>query len=166
MKKVKEWLKRYLATEIVGTITALLGAGIAHIYSNNFILMAYCGSLGESIGFYATVLVQHFIIAKKTEKATGKRFSYQTLIKMVANIMIEFGPAGLIDGLLLRPFYMYIFPILLQHFMLGILFGKIIGDFSFYAIVIISYELNKRRLASNKKNNLITDISHEYPKDI
>lgn len=147
-KKVREWLKRYLAIEIVGTITALLGAGIARALSNNLILVAYCGSLGESIGFYATVLVQHIIIAKKNQRAINKRFSFRILIKMVTNIVLEFGPAGFIDGLLLRPFYMYIFPILLHHFMLGILVGKIIGDISFYAIVIISYELNKRRQIS------------------
>jgi len=47
--------------------------------------------------------------------------------------------------LLLRPFLMYVFPILLNNVMLGIFIGKIVGDVSFYFLVILSYEIIKRR---------------------
>jgi hypothetical protein len=137
--RLNEWLKRYLPPEIAGTITALLSAGIAHIYIGNHIAIAYYGSLGEAIGFYSTVLFQHLLIVSKNKKIT-----FPVFIHVVKNIVLEFGFAGLIDGLLLRPFFMYTFPLILKDFTLGILIGKITGDITFYILVIISYEIKKQ----------------------
>ena len=144
--KLKEWLKRYLPPEIVGTITAVLSASIAHIYSSNHIAIAYYGSLGEAIGFYSTVLFQHVIIVIKENRDINRKLTPAAFVLIARNIVLEFGFAGLIDGLLLRPFFMYLFPLLLKNFTLGILFGKIAGDFTFYVLVIISYELKKNRV--------------------
>jgi hypothetical protein len=69
---------------------------------------------------------------------------------IVAKILLEFGPAGLIDDFIVRPFFMFWLPILLNNFTLGIIAGKIVGDVSFYFLVILSYELIKNR---NTKNN-------------
>jgi len=144
-KKSKEWLKRYLPLEIVGTITALAAAGIASACEQNLIVIAYAGSLGESFGFYATAFFQNLRIEKRKLKLSNEKFTRPILFKILTNLLLEFGPAGIIDGLLLRPFLMYVFPLLLNNVMLGIFIGKIIGDVSFYFLVIISHELNKRR---------------------
>ena len=149
-QKSKEWLKRYLPAEIVGTLTAVGAASITHIYYENFVIIAYAGSVGESIGFYATVLIQNLLIAGKKQKAENKTFSFFDFFKIVTNIILEFGPAGIIDGLLLRPFFMYVFPILLDNFTLGIFVGKIAGDITFYILVILSFEMRKRKLKSEK----------------
>ena len=148
-RKAKEWIKRYLPSEIVGTITALGSAGIAHYYNNNGIFVAYMGSLGEAIGFYSTVLIQNILIREKRNKELYRKFHYSDLLATISSIVLEFGPAGLLDGLLLRPFFMYLFPVLLTNFSLGIIIGKLVGDISFYFLVILSYELKKRY--SNRK---------------
>ena len=142
--KIKEWLKRYLPAEIVGTVTAVSAASLAHLFSENLVFIAYAGSLGESIGFYSTVLVQNILMISKKNRTENKRFAFSDFIKIMASIILEFGPAGLIDGLLLRPFFMYLFPIVLKNFTLGILVGKFVGDFTFYVLVVLSYEINKR----------------------
>lgn len=147
-QKIREWLQRYLPAEIVGTITAVSAATIAHLFSENLILIAYIGSLGEAIGFYSTVFIQHILIVSKKNRIENKIFSFFDLTKIISNIVLEFGPAGIIDGLLLRPFFMYLFPILLKNFTLGILVGKIAGDITFYFLVILAYEIKK----SSKKN--------------
>lgn len=147
-QKIREWLKRYLPAEIVGTITAVSAASIAHFFSENLIFIAYTGSLGEAIGFYSTVFIQNILIVSKKNRTENKKNSFLDLIKITANIILEFGPAGIIDGLLLRPFFMYLFPILLKNFTLGILVGKIAGDITFYFLVILGYEFKKR----SKKN--------------
>jgi len=56
-RKIKEWLKRYLPPEIVGTITAIAAATLAHHFTSNRITIAYVATLGESIGFFATVFI-------------------------------------------------------------------------------------------------------------
>ena len=142
--KLKEWLKRYLPAEIVGTITAVGTASIARFFSENYIFIAYAGSIGESIGFYSTILIQNILISAKKHTINNEQFSFTDFSKIIAGIILEFGPAGLIDGLLLRPLFMYLFPIYLNNFTLGILVGKIVGDFTFYILVILSYEMKKR----------------------
>ena len=140
-QKLKEWLKRYLPAEIVGTLTAVGAASITHVFSDNHLFIAYVGSLGEAVGFYSTVFIQHLLVANKKRELENKSFSVVGLYKIITSIVLEFGPAGIIDGLIVRPFFMYLFPLLLKNFTLGILLGKIAGDITFYMLVILSYEM-------------------------
>ncbi len=143
-QKGKEWLKRYLPAEIVGTITAIGVASVTHFFSGNPILVAYAGSLGEAIGFYSTIFFQNISVAVEKKKTGKQVFSFSDFFGIIRNIVLEFGPAGIIDGLLVRPFFMYLFPLLLKNFTLGILIGKITGDVTFYFLVILGYEMKKR----------------------
>jgi hypothetical protein len=140
-QKIKHWLKRYLPAEIVGTITAIMGASGANFFSDNLIFIAYVGSFSEALGFYVTVFIQNILTEIKRNRITGTRFSFSDFWIICSNIIFEFGPAGLVDGLLLRPFFLYFFPILIKNFTIGVLVGKIVGDFAFYILVIISYEI-------------------------
>jgi hypothetical protein len=144
IRKIKEWFKRYLPAEIIGTITALSAATVIHNLYENSILTAYVGSFGEAIGFYSTVLIQNILVVAKKNKIDNKIFHFSDFGKIIGNLVLEFGPAGLIDGFLLRPFFLYLFPLLLKNFTIGILLGKIAGDFTFYILVIMSYEINKK----------------------
>lgn len=162
-QKFKEWLNRYLPPEIIGTVTAIGVASIVHAFSENHILIAYSGSLGESVGFYSTVLIQNFIIANKKHTIENKIITFSEFIKIFKNIVLEFGPAGLIDGLLLRPFFMVLFPVLLKNFTLGIFLGKIAGDITFYILVILSYEIRKKRKKITQiENCLVTNTTYDY----
>ncbi|OYU94581.1 MAG: hypothetical protein CFE21_14990 [Bacteroidetes bacterium B1(2017)] len=151
-RKLKEWLKRYLPAEIVGTITALAAASITHYFTYNLILIAYAASLAEAIGFYSTVFIQQLMHVINVNKTKNILLTFKDLSKIIRNILLEFGVAGLLDDLTLRPFFMYVFPILLNNFALGILVGKLVGDLSFYCIAILSYEL-KNRVDISRKNN-------------
>ncbi len=139
--KIKGWLKRYLPPEIIGTITAVSSATIAHSLDYNLVVAAYAGSIGEAIGFYATVIVQNFLFIKRQNKVDNKRFAFSDVIRLTKSMLLEFGPAGILDGLVLRPFFMILFPVLLHDFTLGILVGKIAGDITFYVLVILSHEI-------------------------
>ena len=153
MLKFKEWIKRYLPSEIAGTVTAFCSAGITHLFSENLIFIAYAGSLGEAVGFYATVFIQKLFAVIKKNRTENKTVSFSDITKITANLIYEFGPAGIIDGLILRPFFMYIFPLALKNFTVGILAGKFAGDITFYILVISAYELKKHR----KNQQKITD---------
>jgi uncharacterized membrane protein len=156
MKKQKaiEWLKRYLPAEIAGTITALIAASIAKNEGYNAIIIAFTGSLGEAIGFYISIFINHLLNARKAILISDKRnLNFQDYLVIVAKILLEFGPAGLIDDFIVRPFFMFWLPILLNNFTLGIIAGKIVGDVSFYFLVILSYELIKNRKTKNNAAN-------------
>ena len=142
-EKWKGWLKRYLPGEIIGTVTALGVATIVHFFYDNKIIVAYAGAFGEAIGFYTTVFIQNLLLENKKQTGIIKKFSINLYLKIFSRMLLEFGPAGFIDGVLLRPFFMYIFPTILKNFTLGIFVGKIIGDITFYLLVIISYEYAK-----------------------
>jgi hypothetical protein len=107
------------------------------------------GSLSEAIGFYSTILIQNILIVNEKNRDENKLFSFYDFTKIITNIVMEFGPAGIIDGLLLRPFFMYVFPTVLRNFTLGIFIGKIAGDITFYLFVILSYEIKKHWKNSN-----------------
>jgi hypothetical protein len=80
----------------------------------------------------------------ESNSGNSKKFHFSDCLMLLKYIMLEFGPAGIIDGLLLRPLFMFIFPLYMKNFTLGILAGKIAGDISFYILVILSYEIIKR----------------------
>jgi hypothetical protein len=143
-RKIKEWLKRYLPAEIIGTITAVGVASITHLFSANYIFIAYAATLGEAIGFYSTVIIQNIVHINRNKIVKNESFKFSDFSKIIANIVLEFGPSGILDGLLLRPFFMYLFPVLLKNFTLGIFVGKFTGDLTFYMLVILSYEMKKR----------------------
>ena len=144
LQKIKEWVKRYLPAEIVGTLTAICAASITHIFSDNPIFIAYIATLGEAIGFFSTIFIQYLLIFSKKRKTENRRISLLDISKIISHILLEFGPAEIIDSLLLRPFFMYLFPLLVESFTLGILLGKIAGDIIFYLLVILSYEMKKK----------------------
>ncbi len=148
--KSKEWLKRYLPAEISGTVMAIFAASIAHYFYSNHVLIAYVGSLGEAVGFYSTVFFQNIYTLHKKTGLKNKKNSIRNYVKIISGILIEFGPAGIIDGFLLRPLFMYLFPMILSNFTLGILIGKIAGDITFYMLVILSYEYTKYKNSIKK----------------
>jgi hypothetical protein len=146
-RKSKEWLQRYLPSEIAGTVSAIASASLARHFSSNMITIAYVGSLGESIGFFTTVFIQQLLVVTRKNKAQLKSFSVLDFTKIIGSMALEYGPAGIIDSFLLRPFFMYVFPSVLHNFTLGILVGKLVGDFTFYLMVILSYELKKKKIS-------------------
>jgi hypothetical protein len=139
--KIKRWVQRFLPAEVVGTIVAILVSSFTHYRTNNGIVAAYAGSVSETIAFYTTIIIHDTLITRKELKEEGKTLSFQSFIYLLRNILLDFGVAELLDSMLLRPFCMYIFPIWLRNYQIGILAGKIASDIVFYMPVIISYEL-------------------------
>lgn len=139
------WIKRYLPLEIAGTCMALTVAAVAQAASNNEILVAYAGTWGENLGFYGYAGLRELIqYNKSTSGESGIWRSLRMFFKAIRNILLEFGPSEILDSFVLRPFFMYIFQVLLGSFVLGIIIGKIAADVVFYLIAVIAYESRKR----------------------
>ena len=144
--KIKKWLKRYLPAEIFGTLSAIAGAGLAYSMTNNGIISAYAGTISENVGFYGYMLIKEVYDSKIHHKNNNRKYTFTSFLKNARNLILEFGLAEIFDSLLLRPFFMYLFPLIIGNFALGIFVGKIVADITFYIPAIIAYELRKKHL--------------------
>ncbi len=123
------WIARYLPAEIVGTAAMILaGFGIT-AWTTNPVAIAAAALVGEIIGFYAVLAVT--IYTEQSHVAVGwRRAIGRTGLLLVA----EFGPAELLDTLLIRPAAMLLGVWLLPDPILGLVAGKVVADVVFYAL--------------------------------
>ncbi|MBC8082980.1 MAG: hypothetical protein H7Z21_07190, partial [Hymenobacter sp.] len=75
----------------------------------------------------------------------------RTFGRNVRALAVEFGPAEVLDSLLIRPALLYYVPHWLGSFAAGILLAKLLADVTFYVPAILSYELSKKRLRDFEK---------------
>jgi hypothetical protein len=146
-RKLREWVGRYLPAEILGTVTALAAAWTVHAASDSLISAAVAGTIGESLGYYGCIAVREvrYYDARHRHHGTLQR-RWLTGTRTVRDLLIEFGPAELVDSLLARPLFMYLMPVLLQNFTAGIVAGKLAADVIFYGLAIGAYELKQQYL--------------------
>ena len=145
--KRSEWLRRYIPAEILGTVTALIGAWSVYAHSHSFIAATASGWLGEGIGFYGYFVTLELV-------TNGKRYHEHTFVKRVSlaiaaastNLLVEFLPAELLDNFIIRPYLLYLLPHYVHPYPLGFLAGKFSADALFYGLAIVGYEARKRWL--------------------
>jgi hypothetical protein len=145
--KRREWLKRYIPAEILGTTTALIGAWTVYTHSHSFIAATAAGWVGEGIGFYGYFITLELL-------TNSQRYREHSFVKRVSlavaaastNLLVEFLPAELLDNFIIRPYLMYLVPHYIHPYPLGFLVGKFSADILFYALAIVGYEARKRWL--------------------
>jgi hypothetical protein len=145
--KLREWSKRYLPAEVVGSFTALTAAWAVYAISGSLVAAAIAGSIGESLGYYGCVAFRDLRRSNAQHRHHGlpqRRWLAGT--RTARDMLIEFGPAELVDTFLARPFFMYLMPTLLHNLPAGLLAGKLAADVVFYSLAIASYELKKQYL--------------------
>jgi hypothetical protein len=103
---------------------------------------AYAATIGEGIAFYAVLLI------RDVRRRPG-------VARAVRGLVLEFGPAELLDTLAVRPGAMLLGPWLLGSVTFGVLAGKVAADLVFYAIAIVSYEAGRyyaaRKVSANAR---------------
>lgn len=145
-KKIKEWIKRYLLADVISTILSLATAWLIMERSGDRVLAAFIGSAVASVSFYGTVAYSDVRKSLKQHRADNERYKIKSFLLDFRNLIIEFGPAELLDVLAVRPFFMYLIPKLTGDFLLGTFIGKMIADVIFFIPAIIMYELRKKHL--------------------
>ena len=138
------WIKRYGAAELVGLAAALIATYIARRATESVIIVAYAGAWAESLGYGGMMIVQEFLTASRNAAAVGRTFDSRDSGGILGGLAAEFGPAGLLDTFLTRPFFMGAGVRLLGP-QLGLVVGKIVADLTFYLPVILVYERRRRR---------------------
>jgi len=139
--KFKAWGKRFLLAEFCGTSLAIIAAYLARHFFHSTVIAAYAGAAGDTVGFYTPIIIQDAIALRKNLKVKNEKFSGIAILHLVKSMLLEFGPAEVIDSFFLRPFFMYYFPVLIHNYPIGILVGKLAGDITFYIPVTMSNRL-------------------------
>ena len=139
-------MDRYLAVEIISTILSLGAAYFVKYVSDNDIAAAYAGSVVASVSFYGLILFKDVKLSRKKHRSESKKYNFKSVWKDFRNLLVEFGPSEILDVALVRPFFMYVIPIIISNFMLGTFIGKILADIVFYIPAIFMYEIRKKHL--------------------
>lgn len=137
-----EWLRRYGVAEVTGVCAALLAAWAADAAGAPLVVVAYAATAGENLGFYGTIVGRQVAIDRRLAAGEGERYSIAHLWRTAFELLIEFGPAELLDSVVIRPLAMGVGVGLLGRDT-GVIAGKVAADVSFYLPVILSYELRR-----------------------
>ncbi|MCE7986123.1 MAG: hypothetical protein DYG89_33515 [Caldilinea sp. CFX5] len=177
-RKVLSWLKRYLPAELTGTSAAIIGATIAWQLDQSMAVIALVGAWSEVVGFYLAMMIQEWRaqrqhqprprtnnggISRPTWQATAMSYlqsvrqTIRFLAQILRNLVLEFGPAELVDPLFVRPALLALAMNLIPSMHWAVLSGKVAADLLFYTIAISSLEL-RRRLATKKAYNKVSQF--------
>jgi hypothetical protein len=139
----KEWFDRYKYAELAATTAALLGSQFSRFFGG--LTTAYLITFMEYFAFYGVIISMAYLQLSKNNKALQQKNSLDELLRVVKNLVLEFGYPALLDILLVRPFCMYWLPLLTGNAVMGIMAGKLCADSLFYFLSIMNYEWMKRK---------------------
>jgi ornithine decarboxylase len=114
--------RRYALPEIVGTLAAVGIAWLVH-RTGTVAGAAWAASLAETAGYYGTVMWRD-------------RRLHRSLRAQIPGLLVEFGPAEVLDTVLLRPALMWAVPLAIGHVTAGVLIGKLAADVLFYSVAV------------------------------
>lgn len=138
--KIKEWFNRYFLPSVLGIATAIIAGNIVKAISGNIILAAFIATWLDTIVFYGIIGYRDL----KKRKNKEAKLTFIGFLKVLRNMIIEFGPAEYLDTLLIRPFFLAILPYFMSNYSLAVLIGSICAEIIYYVPTIIMYELRKK----------------------
>jgi hypothetical protein len=141
--RLSDWLRRYGIAECAGVACALAGSFAARRLTGSTIAAAYGGAWGETIGYSTAIVLRDYLAAVRAAHAAGRPVGARDAGGVATGLLTEFGPAAILDTLVVRPFTMA-FGMRLLGPAKGLLVGKLAADVFFYVPVIFMYERRKR----------------------
>jgi len=147
-QRVREWVARYLPLEVLGTLAALLGAWLAFGLTDSLILAALAGTVAETVGYYALVVVRGVrahLTSDRVRRVPSRAWRGLLAATLaLRSLAAEFGPAEVLDTALVRPALMLAVPAAWGGHPAAWLVGKLLADVVFYVVTIVSFELGRR----------------------
>ena len=144
-RRAKTWIRRYGPSEVAGILMALGGSWLGFRVTGSVIAAAYCGSVGEALGFYGSLVTREMIQEAYFAGARRAPYGATEMMRTWRGLLLEFGPAELLDTGVIRPLMMALFTGLLGWGP-GIVVGKVFADVAFYLPVIWIYEWRRPRI--------------------
>lgn len=141
-----DWLRRYGLAELLGIAGALVAVRMARAADLPHAAVGYAGAIGENAGFYCTIVSRQILADRQLVIASGGRYGSRALWCTMRELLLEFGPAELLDSLVVRPFAMALGVRVLGP-TVGVVAGKLVADLTFYLPVVVTYESRRRARA-------------------
>jgi hypothetical protein len=137
--KLRSWVGRYGASELLGTVAAVGAASAVKEMTGSTIAAAYAGTMAENVMFYGVMFLRETIRGAHDAGSRGRIYGNADLFRVMHSMLLEFGAAEALDSLLLRPLFMGLGIRFLGR-NLGALLGKLAADLAFYGPVLTIYE--------------------------
>ena len=141
---MRDWLLRYGPAEVAGITLAFVASFAVRHSTGSAILSGYAAAWGETIGYASVMMARDFIMEIRQSRRRGRNAPVRDAGNVATGLLAEFGPAGVIDTFVTRPFTMAA-GVKLAGPVLGLVFGKVTADLLFYGPVVYMYERRKRR---------------------
>jgi hypothetical protein len=145
--KIIEWLRRYGLAECGGITCAVLASVIVRRATGSAVASGYAGAWGEGLGYAAVLVARDFLFAARRQREARRAFTIRDGAGVIRGLLVEFGPAALLDTFLTRPFAMAL-GTRLMGLPLGVITGKLVADAVFYVPVNATYEHRKLRASA------------------
>lgn len=165
-----EWVRRYLASEVLGTIAELGSAASAYLITGSLVVAGLAATVGTNVGYYGLNYVRaHRWYLSEPDHPNGPtraisrpagthrmRRQIRACLRASRSILIEFGPGEVIDSVVIRPVLFVVVPVTAVAIaggsstwtvVVGWVVAKVLADLVFYACTITSFELNRSRVA-------------------
>ncbi|CAB4898329.1 MAG: hypothetical protein F2825_00710 [Actinobacteria bacterium] len=139
LRRLAPWVRRYLPAELAGTAALLLVGLLTLQRTGSLVGTAVAATVAENLGFYAVALGR-IAAEQRRGGARGRTLVGRTLGLGVA----EFGPAEVLDSLLVRPAALWVGATVVPPAALGLLAGKVVADLLFYVVAASSYRFTER----------------------
>ena len=145
-RKVKEWLHRYGWAEVLSTALTYLFGWISTLMTTSEVAQAYAGTIGAALGFYGFIFGRDIVHMYRSDHPHTFREWMHLLARVFRNMGFDFGISEILDVVIVRPFFLFYGPKVLNNYFWGILLGKTAADIIFFAISILMYEIRKKHL--------------------
>ena len=130
-RRAEAWLRRYAPPELLALLGALSGYLLLQKLTHNSAAAAYGAAVGDNLAYYGLLLVRDL------RARTG------SVPVAIRALLVEFGPAEVLDSMVVRPACTAIASAALGP-VAGVIVAKVVADLVFYAPVIATYELRAR----------------------
>lgn len=137
------WFRRYGLAELAGLALAIAAGWMAHLLGAHEVVVAYAATVFENVGFYGTIAARQVAADRRTALLTDGAYEPRHVARTFRELLLEFGPAELLDSAILRPLAMGL-GVRLLGLEAGIVAGKLAADVTFYLPVILTYELRRK----------------------
>jgi ornithine decarboxylase len=163
--RIRYWINRYLPSELTGTALSLVTAWATFTLTDSLLAAAVAGTIGESIGFYGVSIARSFVEQWREIDSGHPARTRVSLVRTAWLTVVEFGPAEIIDTVLVRPTLMYAGPVVLGIPLAGWIAGKLSADVVFYVVAACSITLGRRwravRAARTRDDTVLTAAVRE-----
>lgn len=141
--RIGTWIRRYGPSELAGIALAFGGWWLLLTATRSAIAAAFGAAIGEGLGFYGSLIIREMIQEAYFAGARRSPYGAAEMMRTWRGLLLEFGPAELLDTGLIRPLAMGVCTSLLG-WAPGIVAGKLVADVAFYLPVIWIYERRRR----------------------